>query len=69
MQVKMTPVLSSRASAGGVVIHKKEEKMDCDVAGAPRNDNCGHYIQLNLTPFFFYRESPYLLYGYGKIKY
>jgi hypothetical protein len=35
-------VLSSRALEEGVAIHKKASKrVDCDVANAPRNDDCG----------------------------
>jgi len=47
MQIKTTPVLSSRThprESGelGVAIHKKARKrLDCDVACAPRNDDCG----------------------------
>jgi len=47
MQVKIIPVLSSRAHPRGsgelgVAIQKKARKrLDCDVANAPRNDDCG----------------------------
>ena len=42
MHVKTTPPPSSRALEEGVAIHKKARKrLDCDVANAPRNDDCG----------------------------